>query len=247
MTAPDPGRVLGRALLGWGLGHLALGRTTAGWALLAAEVIAALLVAWLTIGLASSSAYLVPYLAGVAFLAAWAWQAIAAYRAARARQPEITDAPERSPAAAIGWLSLPLLAWGAGFWLIGAGAATPAATLDRFVAAWTDGTLEADGWAPAVVDAAADADRDLGPERDRLRDVRLSIVEATDDRATAVAEAIHYERRPSSFLGVFRGSELVPVADERLLSLDLEAVPVQLPGGGDIGAVRWELVDASAP
>jgi hypothetical protein len=246
VTAPDPGRVLGRALLGWGLGHLALGRTTAGWSLLAAELIAALLVAWLTIGLASSSAYLVPFLAGVAFLVAWAWQAIAAYRAARARQPEPTDAPERSPAAAIGWLSLPLLAWGAGFWLIGAGAATPAATLDRFVAAWTDGTLEADGWAPAVVDAAADADRDLGPAADRLRDVRLTIVEAAGDRATAVAEAIHYERRPSSFLGVFRGSELVPVADERLLSLDLAAVPVQLPGGGDIGAVRWELVDASS-
>ena len=56
-------------------------------------------------------------------------QAIAAYRAARAGQPEPSDAPERSPAAAIGWLSLPLLAWGAGFWLIGAGAATPAAPM----------------------------------------------------------------------------------------------------------------------
>lgn len=247
MTSPDPGRVLGRALLGWGLGHLALGRATAGWALLASEVVAALLVAWLTIALASSSAYLVPFLAGVAFLAAWAWQAIAAYRAARARQAEPSDAPERSPAAAIGWLSLPLLAWGAGFWLIGAGAATPAATLDRFVTAWTDGTLEADGWALAVVDAAADADRDLGSARERLRDVRFTIVEASNTRAAAVAEAIHYERRPSSFLGVFQGSELYPVADEQLLSLELAAVPVQLLGGGDIGAVRWELVDASAP
>jgi hypothetical protein len=247
VIVPDPGRVLGRALLGWGLGHLALGRTTAGWSLLAAEVLGALLVAWLTIGLASSSAYLVPFLAGVAFLAAWAWQAVAAYRAARALQSEPTDAPERSPAAAIGWLSLPLLAWGAGFWLIGAAAATPAATLDRFVTAWTDGTLDAGAWAPAVVDAAADADRALGSAQDRLADVRFSIGDATSERATAVAEAIHYERRPSSFLGVFRGSELVPVADERLLSLDLAAVPVQLPGGGDIGAVRWELVDASAP
>lgn len=245
MTSPDPGRVLRLALLGWGLGHLALGRVTLGWSLLAAEVVAALLVAWLTIGLASSSAYLVPFLAGVAFLVAWAWQAVAAYRAARARQPDPSDAPERSPAAAIGWLSLPLLVWGTGFWLIGADAATPAATLDRFVTAWSNGTLESEAWPAAAVDAAADADRELGAAADRLRDVRFTLVESSDERATAVAEAIHYERRPSTFLWVFQGSELYPVADERLLSLDLAAVPVELPGGGEIGAVRWELVDAS--
>ncbi|HSO01082.1 MAG TPA: hypothetical protein VLS46_01045, partial [Gaiellaceae bacterium] len=186
MTAPDPGRVLGRALLGWGLGHLSLGRTTIGWSLLAAEVVAALLVAWLTIGLASSSAYLVPFLAGAAFIVAWAWQAVAAYRAARARQPHPPGAPERSPAAAIGWLSLPLLVWGTGFWLIGADAATPAATLDRFVTAWSDGTLQADAWSLAVVDAAADADRALGSGPDRLRDVRFTLVEESAERATAV-------------------------------------------------------------
>ena len=59
-----------------------------------------------------------------------------------------------------------------------------------------------------------------------------------------MAETIHYERRESRFLWVFPGSELVPVADERLLSIDLAARPVELLGGGDIGAVRWELVDA---
>lgn len=96
-----------------------------------------------------------------------------------------------------------------------------------------------------MVDAAADANRTLGSADDRLRDVRFTVVRETDERATAVAEAIHYERRPSSLLWIFRGSELYPVADERLLTLDLAAVPVQLPGGGDIGAVRWELVDAS--
>jgi hypothetical protein len=245
VTAPGPGLVLGRALLGWGLGHLALGHAAVGWSLLVAEVLGALLVAWLTIGLASTSAYLVPFLAGVGFIIAWAWQAIAAYRMARGLRPESSGAPERSPAAAIGWLSLPLLAWGTGFWLIGADAATPAATLDRFVSAWSEGTLEADGWPAPVVEAAADADRALGSGPDRLRDVRFALVETTEDRATAVAEAIHYERRPSSFLWVFRGSELVPVADDQLLSLDLAAVAVPLPGGGDIGAVRWELVDAS--
>lgn len=245
MTAPDPGLILGRAMLAWGLGHMALGRAAVGWSLLAAEVLGALLVGWLVIGLAPTSAYLAPFLAGVGFIAAWAWQAVAAYREARGRQPDSSAAPGRSPAAAIGWLSLPLLVWGTGFWLIGADAATPAAALDRFVSAWSEGTLEAEGWAPSVVEAAADADRELGSGPDRLRDVRFTLVETSDERATAVAEAIHYERRPSTFLWVFRGSELVPVADERLLSLDLAAISVPLPGGGDVGAVRWELVDAS--
>ncbi|MBA3740710.1 MAG: hypothetical protein H0W98_06160, partial [Chloroflexi bacterium] len=54
-----------------------------------------------------------------------------------------------------------------------------------------------------------------------------------------------YERRASSFLGIFPGSELIPVADEQILSFELEALPVELPGGGDIGAVRWELVSAN--
>jgi hypothetical protein len=38
----------------------------------------------------------------------------------------------------------------------------------------------------------------------------------------------------------------VPVADEEILRLELVATPVPLPGGGDIGAVRWSVVDAEA-
>lgn len=246
MTSPDPGRVLRLALAGWGLGHLALGRTAIGWALLAAEVVGALLVAWLSIGLASSSAYLVPFLAGVIFLVAWAWQAVAAYRTARALQPERAETEERSPAVAVGWLSLPLLAWATGFWLVAADAATPGATIDRFVTQWSNGTLaEGDRWPAGVIAATVEADATLGTGAERLRDVRFNVVEQSGDRAIVVADAVHYERRPSTFLGIFAGTELVPVADERVLSLELAAVPVELPGGGDVGAVRWELVDAS--
>jgi hypothetical protein len=45
VTAPDPGRVLRRALVAWGLGHLAVGRTTVGRSLLVAEAAAIGLVA----------------------------------------------------------------------------------------------------------------------------------------------------------------------------------------------------------
>lgn len=246
MTTPDPGRVLRRALLGWGIGHLAIGRVALGRGLLVAEVVSILLVAWLTIGLADSSAYLLPFIAGVAFLVAWAWQAVAAYRAAQAMQPARESAPERSPATAIGWLSLPLLVWGTGFWLVSADAATPAATVDRFVTAWTADALDAGEWPPAVVRAADTAAAQLGGAENRFRDVRFRIAREGADSASAVAEAVHYERRDSTFLGLFAGSELVPVADQRVLTLELAARPVELPGGGDIGAVTWELVDASA-
>jgi len=32
-----------------------------------------------------------------------------------------------------------------------------------------------------------------------------------------------------------------------VLRLELIARPVELPGGGDIGAVRWELANAEGP
>ena len=136
---------------------------------------------------------------------------------------------------------------GAGFWLIGARAATPAAILDRFVSAWTAGELGPATGRRRSIEAAAEAEAALGSGPDRFRDIRISIVSASDDDATAVAETIHFERRETPLLVVFPGSELVPVADERLLSLELAALPVELPGGGEIGAVRWELVDATSP
>ncbi len=250
MTGPDPGRVLRRALLAWGWGHLLLGRTAIGRALLVAELGSIVLLAWLTVGLADTSAYLVPFLAGIVVLLAWAWQAVAAYRGAQASQPAHPaepQTPERSPATAIGWLSIPLLAWGAGFWLIGAHAATPAATLDRFVSAWTAGELEADEWPPSVIEAASEAEDSLGTGPDRFQDVRFSIVEKSADDALALGESVHFERQETTMLLIFSGSELVPVADEQLLSLELAALPVELPGGGDVGAVRWELVDATSP
>jgi hypothetical protein len=243
VTAPDPGRVLRRALIAWGLGHLLVGRRALGRGLLAAELVSGLLVAWLTIGLADTSAYLVPFLAGTAFIVAWAWQAVHAYRSAEGLAAARPPTPERSPAAAIAWLGIPLLVWGTSFWLIGARAATPASVLDSFVSAWSRDEL-GDAWPPAVVDEAEAAAAGLGTGLDRFRDIRISMVSRSAGRATAVAETIHYERRESRFLWVFPGSELVPVADERLLSIDLAARPVELLGGGDIGAVRWELVDA---
>jgi hypothetical protein len=77
-----------------------------------------------------------------------------------------------------------------------------------------------------------------------LRSVRVTIRNQTGDTASAIAETVLYERRPSRFLGLFSGTELVPEVQERILVVDLQAVAAPLPGGIDLGARRWQIVNA---
>jgi hypothetical protein len=70
-----------------------------------------------------------------------------------------------------------------------------------------------------------------------LRDVRMRISEEGSGLATAVAEAVRFERRETALLGIFAGSELVPVSVERLLTLRLEVRPAAL------GFRRWVMAD----
>ena len=129
---PSAASVLRRALLVWGLGHLALGDAR-GWALAALEVLAlaglAVLGAALGEGIGSSWVFL----GLVAFFAGWGGQAIDAYRRAvelGARRGGAIQLLALAPAAIVAF---------SGFWLVAAGGATPAATLQRYVAAWRGG------------------------------------------------------------------------------------------------------------
>ncbi len=261
----DPGRVLILALLAWGSGHAALGERLTGWILLGAELVALLVVALLHVTLASTTAVLVPFLAGVAFLAAWAAQAIHAYRRARARDQAIGPAEPGSSATAIAWLGLPLLVWWSFFWLDGGSAASPAAVLDRYL---RDAPTIAEGDAAtaarlavepnalatdtrtvvaALRDACADDPCREATARTLLHGARVRLtggaIGAEGDRARAIVESVHYERRATRFLGIFPGSDLVPVADRRLLTLDLEARAA--PGlAMNLGARRWVITDS---
>ncbi len=229
MTPVAPGRAFGLALIGWGLGDLVLGRRAAAVAWLASELAAALLVVVLTMSLADSTLYLVPYLAGLAFIAIWAIQAIGAYRRAQRSQGATAPTPVRSPAAAIAWLGVPLLAWGTGFWLIAASSGSPDAALDRFV---TSGDL-----CRRVAPAAG------CPDAADLSAIRVRLTAQSGSDATAVAERVRYVSRPSRFLGIFSGSELVPVAEGNLLTIRLrrDSGPTLL--GLDVGAGRWRAVE----
>jgi len=257
VTDAAPGRVLRLAILGWGLGDLAMGRRLAGTAWLIAEAAALAVVAATTLLFADTTWYLLPFLAGMGFIGTWTAQAIAAYRRAQRSGGAVPPAPSGSSAVSVAWLTLPLLAWGTGFWLFAADAATPGAVLDRFVTAWPTAATRA--WDPSLAerpaqltDAAAAARERLGElcveglladdcggaAENLLHDLRIRITAQAGTSATALAEVVRFERRPSRFLGIFDATELVPVPIEPILRLQLAARPAWL------GAARWTIVNA---
>jgi hypothetical protein len=261
VSAPSPERALRLALIGWGLGDLALGRSRAAVAWLALEAVLLAATASATLLLSDTTWYLVPYLLGVAFLVIWAGKAVATHRRAQHLQGAAPTNQPKSPAATIAWLTLPLLAWGTGFWLIAGEGATPAAVMDRFVTRWADivpiqsGPITGRLGDELPVERAAalalfelqelcDAGRladdcDAAPEN-LLRDVRVTITQSDDTHATAEADVVDFRRRPSTLFGIFQGSEMVPVPVTSVLTLRLEAQPTVL------GAREWVLVNATA-
>jgi hypothetical protein len=256
-----PGRVLRLSIVAWGLGELAMGRRYVGMTWLLAEAIGVAMVVLSTLVLADTTWYLVPFLVGMGFIATWVAQAVAAYRHAQRQQGQaVPQTGRRSPAAAAAWLTLPLLAWGTGFWLFAADAASPAAVIDRFVSTWTEQASGATdpslAESPEALSAAASAavgrlrqlcadgtlpDDCADVTENLLRDIRFRIEDAEGDSAVATAELVRYERRPTTFLGVFEASELVPVPVEEILRLELAAHSTAF------GAERWTIVNAAAP
>lgn len=264
--AASPGRVIRLSLLAWGLGYLALGRRSAGVIGLFSEIIAAAVVAYLFFGLTDTTWYLIPFVAGVLFLVAWATQAALAYRAALRRVALAGQSAPRAAAATMAWLTVPLLVWGTGFWLASGSATSPAAALDRFESSWpalaTGGTLDLDLQADSRLTAAAGgalealnrlcaqgsltSDCSASP-RNLVRNVRMSLASDGADAATATVTVVSFERRPSRFLGLFAGTELVPVPRQTLLTLRLRAAPMAFPGVMQLGARQWQIVGGTTP
>jgi hypothetical protein len=259
VTPPPPERVLRLSLIGWGLGEMAMGRSRIGLAWLVAEALLLVSVAATTLLWADTTWYLVPFLLGVAFLVTWTGQAVLAFRRARSMQAASPAAPPRSPAAIVAWLTVPLLAWGTGFWLVGGHAATPAAPVDEFVSRWSELEIPAAVVGPISGEdidhvasmalghlslscitgelAAADCG---GSTKDLLRDVRFTISQGDEGHATAVAQLVRFERFRSRFLGIFQGADLRPVPIRTVLTLELETQQAAW------GARRWVIVNAAA-
>ena len=259
MRDAAPGRVLRLALVAWGFGDLAMGRRGRGIALLVAELIGLVLIVASAVLLSDTTWYLVPFLIGMAFIAAWSLQAVVAFLRAQRLQGAIPPPSTRSPAAAAAWLTVPLLLWGTGFWLFAAESASPAAVLDAFVTEWPEVATQPIDASVATdpVEVSLQAERALDTLRDLcgaqgltqncrdeasalLINVRMRIEAQNDEDAIAVAEIVRFERQPTKFLGVFEATELVPVPIAPILRLDLEAQPAPL------GSARWIIVNAEA-
>ena len=74
------------SILAWGLGEGALGNRGAALGWLGAEVIGLALVFGSLYAFADTTWYLVPFLLGIAFIAAWVLQAVRVYRRAQGMQ-----------------------------------------------------------------------------------------------------------------------------------------------------------------
>ena len=218
-----------------------------------------------TPALIAGTAYLVPFVIGIGFIAFWGAQAIAAYRAARRRHAATPPAGPHSPAAGIAWLALPLLAWGTLFWVAAGRNASAPAVMEAFLARWEEIAQNPRAGAGVATDpdelsddaaAAIDTLRGLcragivpgncdGDVRALGRDVRFRVVRPGDDAVTAMLEVVGYERRASRFLWIFEGTEVVPVPREPLLRLRL-AVADEPGLFGALGAERWRVVSSHA-
>ncbi|MBA2255235.1 MAG: hypothetical protein H0W07_08985 [Chloroflexi bacterium] len=121
--------MLRRALLVWGLGHLAIGDGR-GWLLLALQAASVAGISVLATALLESDRDILVFLAVVGYLVVWAGQAVDAHR----RAELLGGAPGGAiqilvlAPAAIAALTL--------FWLVGGSAGSPAAVLQRYVTAW---------------------------------------------------------------------------------------------------------------
>jgi hypothetical protein len=162
------GRVLRRALLAWGLGHLLLGDRR-GWLLLALEAgaIAALVV--LTPPLLDGEASGALFLGLAAFLGVWGAQAVDAYREAVAR------GAVRGGAAAMLALAGPAVLLVGAFWLFAGRSASPAAALEQYVTGWRHDRPDIAARAMVEAPGAESMRLTWAADRDALRNRLVSL------------------------------------------------------------------------
>lgn len=250
MTPRSAERVLALALLGWGLGHVALGDRR-GWLLLLAEAGSLIVLVGAGLPRLGGDAAGAVYLALVLFFVAWAAQGVDAHRRAGEAGAPLTGA-------LLVMALLPVaVAVFTCFWLNSGASATPTGTLERFVSAWRDDLpdegdrllLEPAGptslaatWrrADAIIhDRIVVLAATLGPGSglhldDPFTDLEFRLVEEADGQPgeTAVVEVLVVRQSVgrSTFLGLFPTAVQVTEVLGRLGTIRLQAVRIDLSG-----------------
>lgn len=258
---PSAARVLRRALLVWGAGHLLLGDRR-GWLLVGAQVLAVAGLAVLAALLIEGTRWLAVLIALVIFVTAWLGQAVDAHRRAIAAG----GAPGGEVQIAA-LLPLVVVLVG-GFWLVGGDLASPGATLQRYVSAWQ---AEKPDRAVGLLDEPVDATA-LGIEWRRQREqLRLLVADAAlrhgsqagldprlpfnslrfeeqfrergGGRAVVAIDLVRRERYETELFGIIPTAAQRTVLVRRLgtvvLRAEPAAVPAWLPAGLASPARVW--------
>ena len=261
-----------RALLAWGLGHLALGDRR-GWALLALEIASVALIGVLVVAFLAGTRAVLVFAALTLFFAIWGGQAIDAHRRA-------VDAGAR-PGGAVQLLALApvVVVVMTAFWLVGGAAGSPAATLQRYVAAWQDRRPERATelfLAPPTSDVLGERwTRDEGYIRDRLRALaagepsvtgkaaldpdrpfrsllvtldtpsRAGTTARTQEVARAHVHIVRPVERQTTFLGIFPAASQEMVAAEPVGEITLRAVPLEPAVGLGVANEVWRIESVS--
>jgi hypothetical protein len=243
---PPASKVLRRALIGWGLGHVMLGDRR-GWLLLIAQPIAIVAVLVLALTLIDGTRWLVVYPPLVLLLVVWVVQAVDAYQRALKMGAKAGGAMS-----VVVFLPVALILLTA-FWLIGGRHGSASATVGDYIEAWMDdepaaaALLFADGRSADAVstqwtaenqmlhDHISDAYSNFGPDSgldpdhpfDNLR--FREPVHSGDGRVSMVVELVRNERVATTVLGIIPTAGQQEVTVERDMTIWLEQVPDTRP------------------
>jgi len=259
---PPASKVLRRALIGWGLGHVMLGDRR-GWLLLLAQPIAIVAVLVLALTFIDGTRWLVVFPPLVALMVVWIVQAVDAYQRA------LKMGARAGGAMAIVVLLPVALTLLTAYWLLGGRHGSPSATVGDYIEAWMSNQptaaapLFGDGRSADAVSSQWTAedqmlhdhinaayatygeDSGLDPDRPfdnlRFRDP----VPAGDGRVSMIVELVRNERVASTVLGIIPTAGQQEVTVERDMTIWLEQQPETpvswLPFDG-FDSYSWKIV-----
>ena len=261
--------MLRRALLAWGLGHLALGDRR-GWLLLLLQPLAIGGVATITLLLVDSTRWILVFPCLALLIVLWLGQAVHAHQVALRRGAQGGGELQ------IAWVLPVILTVVTAFWLFGGDHGSAASTLRDYVAAWHTGQVEAARGLfvepPVDGQLASTWEQEQQYIRDRvtqaaalygsasgldpadpfagLRYVELTHEGAADTVLVAV-DIVRRQRVETSLLGLIPTATQETVLVERAGLIRLRTVPATwpawLPAGAGPPPRVWRVEEVSLP